>query len=522
MRFLPSILILIVLSGCASQQKEIHRYRELIGKKEYNEAINFLNADLLYKDEESKLLRFLELGTLHLQNGNYYQAVLNFDQARELSDKLFTVSISKKIAGTLGNKSSDNYYGEKYERSLIRYYAILSHYKLYEKGEYEAYKDIIRDEKGKIVGTKDIVAQVLDESKKRFHLTAAKSLLLEWNSILEDFKKTYAGEVTYKDDLLAKLVGAVIHEKAESSADMQIALSLYKESKNTLFKYYNSYQCYNTKNNDFNKEYKNLPNMKPGDVLAKYVSYTPLANSLLNYTDEKIKEWTQKSNSKEKENVYLVWHEGYMAPKEVKKFEFPIGLKATAVVAGAAMDFVGFSRRALLIVDQAIPQISFEMPVIPFRANNENYHLVIKQNGSVIADKEAILVAPLSEIAHHALEAEAVADLALVGGRVAAKHLAALGAAYMTYKNVSQKMGEEIGILSGVAAYNIAAKGIKETERADLRSWMTLPNQVRMNAFKLPKGDYQIFSLNKASQEEKLIGQISVSDSEKVSLKTLL
>lgn len=55
--------------------------------------------------------------------------------------------------------------------------------------------------------------------------------MLEWNSILEDLKKTTAGEVTYKDDLLAKFVGAVIHTKADTSSDRQIALAFTKNQR---------------------------------------------------------------------------------------------------------------------------------------------------------------------------------------------------------------------------------------------------------------------------------------------------
>jgi hypothetical protein len=114
------LILLITLSGCASNQKEIIKYRQLVQKKDYKSALELMDSDKIYKDEESHLLKYLELGTLHLYNGEYFQALINFDKAHDLSDKLFTISISKSIAGTLGNSSADNYYGERYERSLIR------------------------------------------------------------------------------------------------------------------------------------------------------------------------------------------------------------------------------------------------------------------------------------------------------------------------------------------------------------------------------------------------------------------
>lgn len=507
---------LILLAGCAGNQKEIVKYRELVQKKDYKSALEIMKGDSIYKDEESRLLKYLELGTLHLYREEYFQALQNFDLARDLSDKLFTVSVSKKIAGAIGNQSADNYYGERYERSLIRYYTILAHYNLYEKGVYEAFTEEKHDEKGKITGTTPIASVTLDESKKRFHLQAAKAVLLEWNSILEDYKKTSGGEVTYKDDLLAKFVGAVIHNKADTSSDRQIALGLYKESKNTVFRYYNSYQSFNTKFSDFNKDYKKLPEMKTELVLSKYVGATPLSTAVLTYSDEQIKEM----NKGDIDNVYLVWHEGLIASKEIKKYEFPVGLEAAKVTVGTTSDFIGFSKHALVIVDQVIPKIEFEMPVIPYRANNEDFKIIIKKSGVVVSEKSGLLVDPLSEMAYYTMDSRATSDLVKVGTRVAAKHLVALGGAYLTYKNLKDKMGDGIALMSGTAAYNLASRGIAASEKADLRSWITLPNQVRMNSFKLPPGEYEFYAQNAATKVENLVGRFSVVNGEKVSLKT--
>lgn len=513
-----TLLGTLALASCAGNQKQIVQYKELIAKRDFKAAMDIMKSDAIYKDEESKLLKFLELGTLHLYSGDYYQALKNLDQAKEISDKLFTVSISKKVAGALTNSSADNYYGEKYERSLIRYYLILAHYNLYEKGSYEAFKEDIKDEKGKVTSTKENPEVKLDDSKKRFHLTAAKAVLLEWNSILEDLKKTYAGEVTYKDDLLAKFVGAVLHEKADTSADRQIALNLYKESKNTVMKYYNSYQSFNTKYSDFNKDYKKLPDLKPELLMSTYVASTPLSQYATSYSDEQIKNISKKE--KDRDNVYLVWHEGLIAGKEIKKYEFPVGLEKATISVGTAADFITFSKHALVVVDQVIPKVEFEMPTIPYRPNNEDFKLIVKKEGKVVSEKPGVLVDPLSEMAHYTLDSRAIGDLAAVGTRVAAKHLTALGAAYLTYRQVKDKLGDGMALISGTAAYNLAAKAIAESEKADLRSWMTLPNQVRMNSFKLEQGEYELYALNSTSKEEKLVGKFNVKGEEKVSLKT--
>lgn len=505
--------ILAVLSGCAGNQKEIIKYREHVQKKDYQSALAIMKSDSIYKDEQSRLLKYMELGTLHLYSGEFFQALQFFDLARDLSDKLFTVSISKKVAGIVGNQSADNYYGERYERSLLRYYTILAHYNLYEKGEYESYIEETRDNKGKISSTVNIASVALDESKKRFHLQAAKAILLEWNSLLEDFKKTSAGEVTYKDDLLAKFVGAVIHAKSDTTADRQIALGLYRESKNTVFKYYNSYQSFNSKYKDFNKDYKKLPEMTNELVKLNYVEPTQINKEVLQYSDEKIKEMDKR----DVDNVYLVWHEGFIGSKEIKKYEFPIALEAAKLTVGTTSDFIGFAKHALVI-----PNISFEMPSIPYKINNENFKIIVKKEGVTVSEKEGVLLEPLSEMAYYTLDSKATSELVKVGTRVAGKHLLALTGAYLTYRNLKESMGDGVALLSSTAAYHLASRGIADSEKADLRSWITLPNQIRMNSFKLPPGEYEFYTLNVATKDEKLVGKFSVSGNEKISLKTFL
>ena len=105
MKKLNALLVfsLVLLAGCSSNHKAILKYREMVQKKDYKSALEMMKGDSIYKDEQSRLLKFLELGTLHLYSGEYFQALQYFDRARDLSDKLFTVSISKKIAGTTCN-----------------------------------------------------------------------------------------------------------------------------------------------------------------------------------------------------------------------------------------------------------------------------------------------------------------------------------------------------------------------------------------------------------------------------------
>ncbi len=213
MKTLISLIFTVaLLAGCATGVKQHEKLQTLVKDGKFEDGLALVSSKDFYPDKNSELLKLLELGTLHYYNGNYFQAVTTFNQAQELSEKLFTVSMSKKALSAVTNDSLDNYYGEKYERSLIRLFQILSHLALSESNKYEAYKLVEKNEKGE-TKTKNVTAVTLDDTKRRFHLKASRSVLIEWNSLLNSYKATSGGNATYKDDLLAKLFGAFIHER---------------------------------------------------------------------------------------------------------------------------------------------------------------------------------------------------------------------------------------------------------------------------------------------------------------------
>ena len=509
---------LLLLSGCASKGKLIGEYKKLVEEKNYVGAQDLLNKEKLYANKESELLNLVENGSLHLYRQNYYQALQYFDQARDLSDKLFTVSVSKKITSSIVGEESDIYYGEKYERSLIRYYTILAHLNIYNNGFYEAFSEFKNDDSKKEAKIEIKHEKVeLSEEQKRFHLQAARAVLIEWNSILEDYQRTYAGELTYKDDLLAKYLGAMIHLKMGSSSEKQIALNLLKESEKTKFRFYNSYQSFNNSYKNFSSNFQKFPSMKEEQVKKEFVLETSFSKQLDEYAQGKIKDWNKKQD-----NTYVVLHLGSIASKVAESIKFPINLGVGQAIATSDMgDFLSFSRGLLYISAGNIPLIEFEVAKIPYRHFNKNYSLVIKDGVVVKSEKAALLVNPLSEMAYQALDNESGVLAAKKGARLVTKHAAALVSAYLSYKSLKQSLGPEGARFAASLSYVAFNRGIAQSEKADLRSWTTLPSAVVMNSFSLSPGEYDLFLKDNETSTETKIGKVKVDGKQEINITTL-
>jgi hypothetical protein len=507
------LLILVFLASCAtSGRKNTEQLATLVKNGDLQSSIKLAKSNDFYPEERSRLLKLVELGTLYHLNHEYFQSLKTFEAAQVLSDQLFTVSLSKKVTSTILNDNFDNYYGEKYERSMIRFYQVLNHYMLYQTGNYEAYIFDEKDEKGAIVKSTPIPAKVLDQKEKHFHLIAARSVLLEWNSLLESYKAVSGGVATYKDDLLAKVVGGFIHEQIGSVEDRGIALNLYKAGKTLLFRNYNLFSTYNEFYKEFEKNFKDFGTMKEADVKEKFVRDTEHAKRLMQYLDGRIEALSKNKN----ENVFFLIEDGAIAPKTANKFDFELPV----FMGAAAFEQMAFAIRILSTPVAGRPKIYFELPQIAFSPITDSEEIIIKDAaGALVKNINLAVINPLSELAYFTLEDSKVANIARTGIRVAAKHTAALIAAYQIYK--SQKQSNDfLAMTLASVSYSIANKGIEASEAADIRYWSTLPNAFRMGSLKLDPGVYSIVLVRSVgtNKSEKVLGNITVTKDHPVSM----
>lgn len=482
------VISTVLMASCGSTgRKQQLKLRNLVKSGDFKAAESYVKGSKFFPEEESRLLKLVELGTIQYLNNNLYQALKSFDRAKSLSDKLFTVSISKKVKAAVSNDNTDNYYGEKYERSMIRYYQALTHYLLFQTGKYEAHEQVQRDKKGKVVSKKPVAAKELSDKERRFHLNAAKNVLIEWNSLLDNYKATTGGKVAYKDDLLAKVFGAFIHEQLGGRRNLTIARDLYKAAKKVLFRNFNVLATYNALNQKFRKDLKKLPNLPESKVRSDYVKETPNAKALLDYIDERL----LSLKKGQKSNLFVMVENGFIQPKKADVVKIP--LPFTGRYRSAGGNFVKFCLNVLGQAYGTMPRIAYEIPRLPYSPIGPNQKLLIQQNGKTIVEKSLAVVNPLSDLAHVIMDEKSSATAAKIGARVAGKHIAALFLAYGTYQAMRKNGTPDAGALFAAGlAYGVSNKAIESSEKADLRSWGLLPHHYRLTSLNLKPGSYDL------------------------------
>lgn len=437
-------LILFCVTACGHTGREHAQIIEFVRQGNLTAAQQLAGKKDFYADKPSLLARYFEIGALHYLNGEYYQALQNFDKAHELSRKLYTKSVSKSVAAQIAGDGLAPYTGEKYELSLLRFYQSLTHYKLYEQGYYESYT-VHEDGEARIIERKE-----LSESEKRLHFNAARASILDWNSLLTTFTNENGDKDAFKQDMLAKTWGAEIHDIYGSSGDRQIARQLYKDARKLLDTAYADYPSYTTEHSERLKQYAAA---KGKDLYA---------------------------GPDKKENVKIILKTGLITPKIPEKVDIRIPLSAF-LFSGSKDNFVS-------CLSNILPgqRISFEIPAVSAPEKAGDYQVVVTTpEGKKAAAKPMVLTAPVSETAYREYKNKRGALIAEKSARLTAKYAAAAVSACAVYDP-----NDAFKWLAAYAAFAASAKLIEASEYADVRYWGLLPNAVFQQSLFLKKGSY--------------------------------
>jgi len=434
--------------------------------------LSLAKSEDLYDDKESSFLFYADLGTLHYMKGEYYQALQYFDKAVERNKELYTVSVSKTVASNIVGDAAADYPGTRYEASLLRFYQSLCHYHLAKNGVYEAYEKTVD---GQIV---QVPERKLTPDEVRLHTNAARATVIDWNSLLTTYMHENSGDAVYKQDLLAKVWGAFIHEKHGSGPDAQIAKQLYRDVDVFLTRNYNMYPAFNDKWEKYVDDYKKLPQKKQADLKKNYIAETEHAKALTNAAKE-----AEKALKNKKNNVRVFMKTGLVGERYENMTTIPMDL--------AAIGLIFTDDPAFLAAMLTSPDIEISVPAIKKCQDIPaagTYRLQVKNaKGKTVADKKMILVEPVTQIVCRDFDAGYKKMIAAKTARMTTKYAAALATAYAAKVAIDDDLW---GSLAAGAAFSAAVAGINASEKADLRYWAFLPDNIWFQAFSLPAGTY--------------------------------
>lgn len=519
-------LFFLLLSSCSSGKRKVQEeLRQKVARGDYAQALGFIREHNFFQEENERLLKSLEEAMILHRSGEYRESAEVFEVAKRIVEELYTVSMSQRVQIYLIGDYRDVYYGHPYEHSLVFFYKSLNHFQL--------------------------AMNATTPRERREELFRARAELVAWDSFIYALESERLGKTVFKRDLLANLWGGIIHEEIGSREDLEIALNLYQNAHEVLLKNYKVYKVFNQQFEIFKKDYDLLPELSIEAVLSDYVEKTTYAKHLSQWISYRQLSLTYRHRGPQAYQRLIrqlkstpFWSEEIQTRVELEVERFNKDAGQIRVVAQNSMIpakqgreiFIGLARGlqdpsvssglsvaasvlaifaaevlglmpppnqynpsgayfGLMAAEVAVREaaIGFEVAAIDYQETSERLFLVITDfEKKEIERMELALVAPIGDIAAQALAEDASARRWRQGIRVIGKHATALAASYATYQAISRgddnrkPMARSIALLQ----YTAASRAIVASERADTRYWSTLPQDIRLESFFFPQGEY--------------------------------
>ncbi len=542
--------------ACAIQsRKDSADYRNLFLKKQYKVAEDFLKESSLHEDK-NRLLYLMEMASLKYYQERYKEAAKIFTEANQLVDQLYTKSIREALASSLINDNSNTFYGSLFERSLLYQYQALSFYKLAQRGWfYEVKKKDGKDTESKVKLTDDQI---------RLNFNRVRSTLIAWDSFFQEMNRMKGIKTFLKHDLLAKQMAANLHEALGSRRDREIALQLYKDAYGILVELGPTKKVFNRSYEKYNKQLKDYYDKKigRGKIIAK--DFTPQYHKTKDQLTYKIlslgklmrsntysrllKQYPPSTAVKKRlkgnyHNVTIVVENGIISPLQGKDFSYNLrsaiaGIEnpgTRALVEGIGVPVLTYfalgplglgyvSRHGNVTVygrhgaGEAITKevgIEFELPYAKPSAEPNIYKLIITQGKKKVLERELSYMTSLSDIEFIHAQEMIANSFNKRATRVGVKYVVAIIAAYKTYKTMQDSgSGELFAKPAAVAQFLLSQKGIKESEKADVRHWTSLPDSLIQLNMSLKPGKYAVEFVEYSSKNKQLVRKLNFGEFE--------
>ena len=491
---LLSLGALFFLCSCGTQRKNSFLYDSIAKREGIEKIIEDFHASP--PSSSSLLLYYLNLGRIYHIHEKYYASNLFLMKAKELASELYTQSLSKKVQALILNDTYDIYYGEKYEHSLIRFYLSLNNVMLWQQGRINSYPLWVD---GKI---KTVAGRKLSEKERQQSLMTARAALLNWDSYLSELKDIAGVKSVFKEDLLAKTYGSTVHEVVGGRNDLQIALQLYKDARNLMNTDYRVYSSFTNKKAQLDNILKHkilylTKNIRPADF------------------KNQVKKLKMEKNIKEKhlkgDNITIIVQGGQIPRKVAEKHHYSLAKGISRPGVSGAIATVGATALSAFAVKELgltpPPKnyrplthmagtvsadiaalgvaIAFELPKMA-PSSPHTYSLAVYQGDKKIFSKEVPLINPLGEIATQAIREKALALYSRLGLRLAIKYASLVATAYTVYKKNKNPLTRSAALM----AFTLGTRAIAASEKADLRYWTALPQDIGMLSVSLPAGSY--------------------------------
>jgi len=402
----------------------------LVSSEKFSDAavLTEKSKDDIY-GKKNALMYYLDRGMLLQLAGSYADSNAAFERAKQLSLEYFTKSVTTEASTLLISDNMRPYYGEDFERALVNVFSAMNYVMMGDEQE------------------------ALVEARQA-------------DQLLKTFQTNYGYKDVYKEDAFVRYLMGMIYENKGEINDAYIS---YRQAMSAYEGYLKNYGV-------------TVPNELVNDALR--------TADKLGFDDE-IKDIKNKYKNAELTNrpagygeLVVVDYNGFSPEKIDSFFEFSFGWGWAYV---GSVDAKGDDEE----------QVRQAGAIARSIASDEQVRMAFPKY-SPIDYRIACLEASVAGIAE--VKGEVAEDIGKIAqksldDRIARIRIRAIIRSVIKFalaRNISQKVEQSSGELSGWLAKKILTVASTATELADKRSWRSLPDKVIIARLSLPAGSQTV------------------------------
>jgi hypothetical protein len=426
---LAALACILVLSGCATYSSSFAKIENQLAGQQYDEALKTIETQS--KDKKDRVLYLLNKGMVLRMKRDFAASNVSLEAAKQEMERLYAASVSQNALSFVINDATVSYAGEDYEQVLVHLYMALNYLELGERDEARV-EALQVDLKLREIGEKIPASKFTEDALSRYLTGMIYEELGEWSDAMIAYRKAYEAYKKYQENFSVAM-------PAMLKLDL-VRLAQREGLTDELEQYQKEFDITPTKNNPVSDE-------SEGELIF-----------VLNNGLAPIK----------REEVINTW-----APPP-----------STVVEAGKRPKRVMSQKSAARATYETTTPPILVTIALPYYESRLNR---ITSARISVSGRQAHteLMENVDAIARASLKSRMPAITARAVARAIAK-----GAIQESVDKAGQQ-GDDAAAAKLIGSLLVRAAAVA-TERADTRSWLTLPANVQLARLALPPGTYDV------------------------------
>jgi tetratricopeptide (TPR) repeat protein len=425
---LAALACVLAFSGCATYSSSFAKIEQQLAGQQYDDALKTIEEKS--KSKTDRVLYLLDKGMVQRMKRDFEASNESLEAAKQEMERLYAASVSENALSFVVNDATVSYAGDDYEQVLVHLYMALNYLELGERDEARV-EALQVDIKLREIGEKIPESKFTEDALARYLTGMIYEELGEWSDAMIAYRKAYEAYKKYQENFSVDMPAMLKQDLVRLAQRQGLTEELAKYRKEF----------------DIAPPKKNATWAEPEGELV----------FILNNGLAPIK----------REHVIGTWAPGPSVV--IDKSKRP----PRPLPPGRAAQAVSESTAPPVLVNIALPYYESR----PNRIACARISITGKQ-----ADTQ--LMEDIDAIARASLSARMPAITARAVARAISKGV------IQESVDKSGRQGDDAGArLIGSLLVRVAAIA---TERADTRSWLTLPANVQLARLPLPPGSYDV------------------------------